>query len=129
MRSLSKVRGFHLPGNQVVHQFLDGRREKVAAVVPVTLAVLGLDWDVPLRFDWAVPVYGDPLEAGMPARGSFAIDALGTGNTRSLGPGKHVCYIVMDGRIIGPIDLPVEGARRHEHAVSPFPELLFLMVP
>jgi len=96
------VRDFHLPGKQVVHQLRDGRQGKVAAVVPVTLAVLGLDWDVPLRFDWAVPVYGDPLEAGMPARGSFAIDALASGDTRSLEPGKHVCYIVVDGRIFGP---------------------------
>jgi hypothetical protein len=96
------VMDFHLPEKKVVDQFQDGRRENVAAVVPMTMAVLALDWEVPLKFDWAVPVYGEQLRVGMSARGCFAINALATGNKQALSPGKYICYIVADGRIFGP---------------------------
>ena len=99
------VRDFHLPAQKLVHQFPDGRQENVAAVVPVTLAVLGLDWEEPIQFDWAMPVYGEPLAVGMLARGCFAIDALA--NAQALSPGKYVCYLIMDGRIFGPKTLQV----------------------
>ena len=99
------VRDYHVSDQKVVHQFQDGRRESVAAVIPVTMAVLALDWAVPLQFDWAVPIYGEQLKVGMSARGCFAIDALATGSMRPLSSGKYVCYIVMDGRIFGPQSL------------------------
>jgi hypothetical protein len=102
------VRDFELPVEKVGHQLQEGRQGRVAAVIPATLAVLALDWGEPVRFDWAIPVYGDVLKPGAPARGCFAIDALATGNTHSLDPGKYVCYIVMDGRIFGPRPLLVE---------------------
>ncbi len=95
------VRPFHLPDQEIVNVMPDGREENVAAVVPVTFAVLGLDWDEPLQFDWQVPVYGAKLEPGMPALGNFAIDALDMG-TVQFDPGEYLCYIVMDGRIFGP---------------------------
>ncbi len=103
-----RIRDFHLPAQKLVHQFHDGRQQNVAAVVPVTLAVLGLDWAVPIQFDWAVPVYGEPLAVGMPASGCFAINAFASGhNTQTLSPGKYVCYLIMDGRIFGPKTLQV----------------------
>ena len=101
------VRELHLPQQKVVHQFKDGRKENVAAVVPVTLAVLALDWDLPLRFDWAVPVYGEELKVGLLARGCFAFDALASGDVQAFDPGKYVCYMIMDGRTFGPQSLQV----------------------
>lgn len=104
------VRDFHLPDQQLVHTFEKGKQQNVAAVVPVTLAVLGLDWEEPIQFDWAVPVYGKPLAVGMMARGCFAINALA--KAQALGPGKYVCYLIMDGGIFGPQTLQVlERAR------------------
>jgi len=79
----------------------------VAAVLPVTLAVLALDWDLPLRFDWAVPVYGEELKVGLLARGCFAVDALASGDVWAFDPGKYVCYMIMDGRTFGPQSLQV----------------------
>ena len=96
------VRDFHLPRQTLVHRFKNGRQENVAAVIPATLAVLGLDWDEPLKFDWAVPVYGEPLSAGMTARGCFAIEPLAGAKTGQLSVGRYVCYMIMDGRIFGP---------------------------
>jgi hypothetical protein len=96
------TRDFYLPTQKSVHKFHDQGQKSVAAVVPLTLAVLGLDWDKPLQFDWAVPVYGEPLAVGMLARGSFSIDALAEDTITNLDPGKYICYIVMDGRIFGP---------------------------
>ncbi len=96
------VRAFHLPSQGLVHKFQNGREENVAAVIPVTMAVIGLDWDESLQFDWAVPVYSEALKVGMPARGCFAIDALEGGNAKDFVPGKYLCYIIMDGRIFGP---------------------------
>ena len=100
-----QVRDFHLPAKQLVHTFEKGKQQNVAAVVPVTLAVLGMDWDEPLQIDWAVPVYGKPLAVGMMARGCFAINALA--EAQALGPGKYVCYLILDGRIFGPKTLQV----------------------
>lgn len=96
------IRDFHLPEQKLVHQFQNGSQEKVAAVVPVTMIVLGMDWDEPVQFDWAVPVYGESLSVGMLARGFFAIDTFASGHTLELDPGKYVCYIITDGRIFGP---------------------------
>ena len=103
-----RVREFHLPARKLVHQFHDGIQRNVAAVIPVTLVVLGLGWDAPLQFDWAVPVYGEPLAAGMQASGCFAIDAFASAHNRqALSPGTYVCYLIMDGRIFGPKTLQV----------------------
>ena len=90
-----------------MHEFQDGHQERVAAVVPVTLAVVGLDWDKPLQCDWAVPVYGEPLEAGMPGRGYFAVDAFASDSSLELDPGKYACYLIVDGRIYDPKILQV----------------------
>lgn len=105
------VRDFNLPLHKRVLKCNDGRQRNVAAVVPVTLAVLGVDWDEPVRFDWAVPVYGGPLTVGMLARGSFSIDALATSTRMKLGCGKYVCYMVMAGRIFGPKIIDVSATK------------------
>ncbi len=103
------VRDAHVPKQKVVHKFRDGRQENVVAVVPVTLAVVGLDWGKPLKFDWAVPVYGSPLNTGMPAKGFFALNAFASGSAVVLDPGKYACYLVVDGRIYGPDTIEVPG--------------------
>jgi hypothetical protein len=101
------VQHFMLMRQEIVHEYDGGRREKVAAVVPVTFAILALNWELPLRFDWAVPVYGDKLNPGMPARACFAIDALATANPPSLAPGNYLCYVIAGGQIFGPQSLKI----------------------
>ncbi len=95
------VKEFHIPKQEIVHEYQDGRREKVQAILPVTLAMLKLDHVWPWQFDWAVPVYGEPSAIGTIARGYFAIDALASEDS-PLSAGSYVCYIVADGRIFGP---------------------------
>ncbi len=73
-----------------------------AVIVPVTLAILGLDWKFPRPFTWAVPVQDRGAVApGKTAHGTFAIDAL-AGGFSPLDPGRYVAYIIMDGGIFGP---------------------------
>jgi len=96
------AKDFHLSQHPLVHQLPGGRRENVSVVVPVTLAVLGLNWELPIRFDWAVPVYGGQLQKGTTTRGQFAINAFAEGSGSGLSVGSYICYIVMDGRIFGP---------------------------
>jgi hypothetical protein len=94
------TRYFHLPERKIVHQFQDGKQHSVAAVIPVTFAILGMNWDTPIQIDWAFPVYGEPLEVSTKAQGYFAIDALE--NRPPLAPGQYICYLIMDGHIYGP---------------------------
>ena len=103
------LRDRHVAPRGVVHELDGGRREDVAAVVPMTLAVLGLDWHEPLRFDWAVPVYGPVARAGSTARGNFAIDAFAGSTPTPLAPGKYVAYLIVDDNIAGPQTLTVPG--------------------
>ncbi len=95
-----KTRTFHLPDKKIVHHFENGATKNIAAVVPITLAILGLDWDEPVRFDWAVPVYGTELKKGMTAKGFFSIKELLDPDTFDTGP--YACYLFMDGLIFGP---------------------------
>jgi hypothetical protein len=101
------VRGFHLPSQKLVHQFENGLLQYVAAVIPVTFVLLGIDWDEPLQIDWAVPIYGDPLAEGMQARGYFAIDAFNSDSGQELEPGEYLCYVILDSQIYGPKTLRV----------------------
>ncbi|HFQ81470.1 MAG TPA: hypothetical protein ENK33_08885 [Desulfobacterales bacterium] len=116
------VRDFNLPAHKRVRQFHDKKQQNIAAVIPITLVVLRLDQDEPLQFNWAVPVYGKPLKAGMQARGSFSIDALNTGAETKLGCGRYACYIFMDGRIFGPKIIDISTIKSVERpAVVPRP--------
>ena len=86
----------------VVHRSVDGRELTAFAVVPMTLLILGLDWAVPRKYDWAVPVYGSgKTEAGAPLRGYFAIDAIKE-QADALPSGKYVAYVILDSGISGP---------------------------
>ncbi|WDP92882.1 MAG: hypothetical protein HUN04_25430 [Desulfobacter sp.] len=96
------LRVFHLPDDQVTHDYQGAGPQNVAAVVPVTMAVLGVDWDKPLTFEWGVPVYGNPMDLGTVFQGYFSIDADEKGKIRELPPGDYVFYIIADGGIYGP---------------------------
>ena len=73
-----------------------------AAIVPVTLVILGLDWKFPRPFTWVVPVQDrSAVTPGKTVQGTFAIDAMAGGVT-PLDPGRYVAYIIMDGGIFGP---------------------------
>lgn len=106
------AKAFDLPKQKIVRRFKNGRKENVSAVVPVTMAVLGLDWDEPLRFDWAVPVYGKEIVTpGMPVHGFFTIQVPACQGTVRLSTGKYICYIIMDGRIFGPESFEITGVK------------------
>lgn len=93
---------FHLPAKKMEHHFLDGSKKNVAALIPVTFAVIGLDWDEPIQFDWIVPVYGENAQREMSVKGNFSIDALTTDLSVELPAGEYVCYILTPGQIFGP---------------------------
>ena len=97
-----EMRTFHLPDEQLSHLYQGAGPQNVAGIVPVTMAVLGLDWDTPLTFDWGVPVYGDLMDVGTTFQGYFSIDADHRGKIRELPPGNYVFYIILDGCIYGP---------------------------
>ncbi len=99
------IRELHLPEIPIEQPYAKGGEKTVAAVVPLTLAVLGANWDEPLQFNWAVPVYGSSLEVGKQASGYFALNALA--GARPLNPGKHLCYLFLDGGIYGPYGFTV----------------------
>ena len=96
-----KARERYIDRSGTVRQGTGGRGLSVAGVVPVTLMVFGLDNDVPMRFDWGVPVYGPAPAQGGLMKGSFAIDALQGGDAR-LASGRYMAYIICDFRIFGP---------------------------
>lgn len=95
------VMDYHLLTPKGIHQYKDGSKKTIAAIIPVTMVVIKLDQDLPIRFDWAVPVYGETLTSGMTARGYFSINALKASNTK-LSYGRYLCYILIDGQIFGP---------------------------
>jgi len=103
----TKARQWHLNPEPTVHLGKGGRKLTVAAVVPVTLLLLGLDWNVPKRFDWAVPVYANaPIREGSPLTGCFGIDALAGSDIR-LTAGRYMAYAVFDGRLFGPREIKI----------------------
>ena len=95
-----------------MHQFQNGQAKTVAAIVPVTLAVIAAGWETPRQFDWAIPVYGEPLAIGVPARGTFALDALATAQHLPLGPGNYVAYLELDGVVSAPQTFQVPSANK-----------------
>jgi len=104
---VTRARKWYIDRTGTVHLGIGGKRLSVVAVVPLTLVVFGLDWGVPKRFDWAVPVYGAaPAEEGGRLAGYFAIDALHGSDVR-LPPGRYVTYILCDSRIYGPREFKI----------------------
>lgn len=91
----------HVPNGLIEVTEVGAVRQSVAAVVPITLAVVGLDWDVPKRIELAVPVYGPrPAQPGSSLTGHFKLDLLQV--LPRLGPGSHLVYAFLEGRIFGP---------------------------
>jgi hypothetical protein len=77
----------------------------VAAVVPLTLLLVGANAVYPWRLDLAVPAYGAPAHEDEMLTGCFSLDALA--GAPAPGPGDYACYVVMDGAIHGPQPLHV----------------------
>lgn len=77
-----------------------GQEQEVAAIVPVTLLLVGANAVHPWRRDLAVPVYGAPVQAGEPIEGCLSWDAFS--DAPAPGPGEFACYLVLDGAIHGP---------------------------
>jgi hypothetical protein len=97
---------FHLPSAPMEVQEVNGQKKKVGAVVPVTLAIVGKNWPTPLRFDWAVPFYGDAFKPGDAVQGHFSIDPLAA-STLTLSPGEYAVYLFIEGRCFGPFKVKV----------------------
>lgn len=94
------MRDYMLPREETVHDLPSGRRERVAAIVPMTLAIIALNSDLPVQIDLAVPVYGgDALRVGSVARGYFAVDVSDpSSSTLSM----QQCYVIAGGDVFGP---------------------------
>lgn len=99
----TKVKPRYIPRQSIIHQLPDGRKRTVAAVVPMTFFILGLNWEVPMRWDWTIPVYSDQIpKEGTPLRGYFAIDAMAR-EENPLPAGSYVGYIIMEENVFGPV--------------------------
>lgn len=80
----------------------NGVDRQAGAVVPLTIAVLGLEWNAPRLYPLAVPVYGSArIAPGQNLTGQFA-----TGIAQ-LPPGQYVAYVFMDGVPYGPQPIQV----------------------
>jgi len=100
-----KARAFHLPKTPLVHDFEDGSRKPISAVVPVTFGLLKKGWKLPRRLDLGVPVYGPPVQPGDVINGQFSLDVV-SGRWK-IEPGEYLLYLFMDGLIMGPKVLQV----------------------
>ena len=93
----------HLPEQLAAIPEIDGAPRSVAAVVPLTIALVGLNAPAPARADLALPVYGAWLaQPGADLSGHFMLDvsaAVRGGATA----GEHQVYAFFEGRIFGPI--------------------------
>ena len=80
----------------------NGVDRQAGAVVPLTIAVLGLEWNAPRLYPLAVLVYGSArIAPGQNVTGQFA-----TGIAQ-LPPGQYVAYVFMDGVPYGPQPIQV----------------------
>ncbi len=97
----TRIKAFHLPDKRIAHQMpRKGKKENVSAIIPVTLALTGLNSETPIQFNWGIPVYGDRLKIGMKAKGFFTIERKLAAD--EVDPGRYASYIFMDGQIFGP---------------------------
>jgi len=81
----------------------NGVDRQASVVIPLTIAILGLEWNAPRLYPLAVPVYGATRVAqGQSVTGQFA-----TGIPQ-LPPGQYVAYVLMDGVPYGPQKLQVQ---------------------
>lgn len=88
----------------------DGSERSVAAVVPVTIAIVGLDAPRPMLKPLAVPVYGDAAaRPGDLLEGRFSVDALAP-PVFGLPAGRYAAWLFVDGRVFGPAVFDYAGA-------------------
>jgi hypothetical protein len=79
----------------------DGGQERdVAAVLPMTLLLVGANTIYPWRRDFAVPAYGAAVPAGARVEGAICLDAFD--GMPAPGPGHYAGYLVVDGAVLGP---------------------------
>lgn len=98
--AFSKTLGMH--EHLRVPQFVrDNAADRQAtAVVPMSIAVLGLDWKAPRSYAIGVPVYGMPdVPPGQRVSGQFAVEMP---LNVALPAGDYVAYVLMDGVPYGP---------------------------
>jgi hypothetical protein len=101
--AFSKVLALHeeLPVPQNVRD--NGIDRQTSAVVPLTIAVLGLDWKAPQLHPLGVPIYGATgVTPGQNVTGQFATVI------PALPAGQYVAYVFMDGVPYGPQKLQVQ---------------------
>jgi hypothetical protein len=101
--AFSKVLALHeeLPVPQNVRD--NGIDRQTSAVVPLTIAVLGLEWKAPQLHPLAVPVYGAAgVTPGQNVTGQFATVI------PALPAGQYVAYVFMEGVPYGPQKLQVQ---------------------
>ncbi len=96
------ARELHIPNVPVSYDFKGGRKENVAAIVPITLLILFKDNSLPMQIDLNVSVFGITVTENEEIRGYCAIEALKAAGISGLYPGEYVCYAVMDGVTYGP---------------------------
>lgn len=77
-----------------------GSVRPVAAIVPMTLLLVGANTLYPWRLDLTVPVYGGPAQEDQMVEGCLTLDALS--GAAPLQAGEYACYLVLDGVIHGP---------------------------
>ena len=76
--------------------------QQVVAVVPISIAILGLDWGIPKLQTIGVPIYKQSLLPNRTsAKGYFSVDM--ASYESPLASGTIVIYAFMHGRIYGPI--------------------------
>lgn len=97
-----KAKTQHLPEKDASHLYEGFGSQHIAATIPATMIVLGIDWENPIKIDWGIPVYGESVEEGSPVQGYFSIDAYQNSHIQQLIPGTFFYYIVLDGCIYGP---------------------------
>ncbi|MFM2059618.1 MAG: hypothetical protein RLY71_4003 [Pseudomonadota bacterium] len=77
-----------------------GQDRNMAAVVPMTLLLVGANMPRPWRRDFAVPAYGAAVQAGERVEGCVCLDAFD--GQAAPGAGDYAAYVVLDGAIHGP---------------------------
>lgn len=77
-----------------------GETRQVAAIVPMTLMLVGIHSLRPWRRTLSVAVYGEQAQAGDTVQGCVSMDA--SAQTDVPEPGTYAAYLILDGAVHGP---------------------------
>ncbi len=100
----------HVPVGVEKFAETDGSERSIAAVVPVTIAIAGMDSPRPLLKALAVPVYGDAAaRPGDLLEGQFAVDALAP-PVFGLPVGRYAAWLFVEGLVFGPATFDYVGS-------------------